>query len=55
VRDALLAMDLRQVGAKPDELRRLGEAMSSRVGVAAPDMGQVRTFGELVQHFVKDR
>ncbi|ATB36408.1 beta-ketoacyl synthase [Cystobacter fuscus] len=55
VRDALLAMDLRQVGVKQDELRRLGEAMSSRVGVAAPDMGQVRTLGELVQHLVKDR
>ncbi|MFY0573338.1 hypothetical protein ACN28S_02280 [Cystobacter fuscus] len=55
MRDALLAMNLRQVGAKQDELNRLGEAMSSRVGVAAPDMRQVNSLGELVKHFVKDR
>ncbi|PTL82062.1 type I polyketide synthase [Vitiosangium sp. GDMCC 1.1324] len=55
VRDALLAMDLRQVGAKDGELRKLGEAMSTRLGVSAPDTGKVRTLGELVQQLIKDR
>ncbi|MGZ3460832.1 MAG: acyltransferase domain-containing protein, partial [Archangium sp.] len=36
VREALLAMDLRQAGVKDGELRKLGEAASSRLGVAAP-------------------
>jgi acyl transferase domain-containing protein/acyl carrier protein len=55
VREALLAMDLRQVGVKDAELRKLGEAMSSRLGVAAPQTEKVRTLGELVQHLLKDR
>jgi acyl carrier protein len=55
VREALLAMDLKQTGVKPEELRKLGEAVSSQLGTAAPDTGKVRTLGELVQHLVKDR
>jgi acyl transferase domain-containing protein/acyl carrier protein len=55
VREALLAMDLKQNGVKPEELRKLGEAVSSRLGTAAPDTGKVRTLGELVQNLVKDR
>ncbi|WP_395817751.1 beta-ketoacyl synthase N-terminal-like domain-containing protein [Archangium minus] len=55
VRDALLSMDLRQAGVKNEELRKLGEAMSSHLGVAAPDTGKVRSLGELVQHLIKDR
>ncbi|HYO51418.1 polyketide synthase [Archangium sp.] len=55
VREALLAMDLRQAGVKDGELRKLAEAMSSRLGVAAPESEKVRTLGELVQHLVKDR
>ncbi|HEX8440440.1 acyltransferase domain-containing protein, partial [Archangium sp.] len=55
VREALLAMDLKHNGVKPEELRRLGEALSSQLGTAAPDTGKVRTLGELVQHVVKDR
>ncbi|MFL5355571.1 beta-ketoacyl synthase N-terminal-like domain-containing protein [Archangium sp.] len=55
VREALLAMDLRQVGARGEELRKLGEALASSVGVAAPDTGKVRTLGELVQQLLKER
>jgi acyl carrier protein len=55
VRDALLAMDLRQVGAKGEELSKLGEALASSVGVAAPDTGKVRTLGELVQQLLEER
>ena len=55
VRDALLALDLRQVGARSEELSRLGHAVASRLGAPSPDTGQVRTLGELVQHLRKDR
>jgi acyl carrier protein len=54
VREALLALDLRQTGVKPEEIRKLGEAMSSALGTAAPDTGKVRTLGELAQHLVKE-
>ncbi|MCY1074897.1 type I polyketide synthase [Archangium lansingense] len=55
VRDALLALDLRQAGVKDGELRKLGEAMSSRVGTAAPETESVRTLSELAQKIVKGR
>jgi len=54
VREALLALDLKRTGVKPEELRKLGEAMSSALGTAAPDTGKVRTLGELAQHLVKE-
>ncbi|WP_257452840.1 type I polyketide synthase [Archangium lipolyticum] len=55
VREALLAMDLRQAGVKNDELRKLGEAMASRLGTTVPEADKVRTLQELLQHLVKDR
>jgi acyl transferase domain-containing protein len=55
VREALLAMDLRQVGVKDEEVRKLGEALSSRVGGATPDTSEVRTLGELVRRTSKGR
>jgi acyl carrier protein len=54
VREALLAMDLRQVGVKGEELRKLGEALASRVGGARPDTSEVRTLGELARRVGKD-
>jgi len=54
VREALLALDLRRTGVKPEEIRKLGEAMSSALGTTAPDTGKVRTLGELAQHLVKE-
>jgi len=56
VRDTLLAMDLRQAaGMKDGELRKLAEAMSSRLGTAAPETESVRTLSELAQQIVKGR
>jgi len=55
VREALLAMDLRQAGVRNEELRKLGEAMASRLGTDAPDTGKLRTLQELLQNLVKDR
>ncbi|MFY0525475.1 beta-ketoacyl synthase N-terminal-like domain-containing protein [Archangium gephyra] len=55
VRDTLLAMDLRQAGAKDGELRKLAEAMSSRLGTAAPETESVRSLSELAQQIVKGR
>ena len=53
VREALLAMDLRQVGVKSDEVRKLGEAVASRLGTTPPDTSKVRSLGELAQHLGK--
>ncbi|HEX8820657.1 MAG TPA: phosphopantetheine-binding protein, partial [Archangium sp.] len=55
VREALLALDLPRTGVKPEEIRKLGEAMSSALGTTAPETGKVRTLGELAQQLVKDR
>jgi acyl carrier protein len=55
VRDTLLAMDLRQTGVKDGELRKLAEAMSSRLGTAAPETESVRSLSELAQQIVKGR
>ncbi|WP_375771065.1 acyltransferase domain-containing protein [Archangium gephyra] len=55
VRDTLLAMDLRQAGVKDGELRKLAEAMSSRLGTATPETEPVRTLSELAQQIVKGR
>ncbi|HEX5748379.1 MAG TPA: beta-ketoacyl synthase N-terminal-like domain-containing protein [Archangium sp.] len=54
VREALLSMDLRQAaGLKDGEVRKLAEAMSSRLGVATPETEPVRTLSELAQQLVK--
>jgi hypothetical protein len=53
VREALLAMDLRQAGVKNDEVRKLGEAVASRLGTTPPDTSKVRSLGELAQHLGK--
>jgi acyl carrier protein len=56
VRDTLLAMDLRQAaGLKDAELRKLAEAMSSRLGAATPETESIRTLSELAQQIVKGR
>jgi len=55
VRDALMGLDLRQAGARDEELRRLGQAVASRVGAPPPEGGPVRTLGELLQRLRKDR
>ncbi|HYO64476.1 MAG TPA: hypothetical protein VEU33_00230, partial [Archangium sp.] len=53
VRDALLSMDLRQTGVKEGELRKLAEALSSRLGIAAPETESVHSLSELAQKIVK--
>jgi acyl carrier protein len=52
VRDALLALDLRQAGVKDGELRKLGEAMSSRVGTAVhPEPTQTPLLSDVTEVF----
>ena len=55
VRDALLTLDLQQAGVKDGELRKLAEAMSSHLGLAAPETESVHSLSELAQKIVKGR
>ncbi|HSP77220.1 MAG TPA: acyltransferase domain-containing protein, partial [Myxococcaceae bacterium] len=55
VREALLTMDLLRAGVKNEELRRLTQALSSRLGVSPPEEGELRTLLELIQRLGKEQ